>query len=753
LSLFLPTAAYRSYPFVALDESALLALREAGHSSSLLIGLGPLLRLLENFLRVTGQQLSAASLSTQTFESVYRQFAGVIHSSKFLDASPAKRISLTTQWVAIARGLRKASFISFEPGLIHALEPEVLAAEVEQLPLIPEMVRLYAGWRMVSSDDRGAYLHLYQIHAKFGASFCDRYFHAIEAFVAGRRKGRLPAGIAEFTKFLVNCDLIESSTSLTDSRKVFYVLRDFCVHFFLNGQEAERTSTVSHSKGEWADFLSFYKDHLVTSGIFSGSAGPYPAPPRSPRGGIRHLSLSGDSEVITGKLLTPVPLELTDTQAIQILFVGIKQDIQAIRDWAENQCDLMWHRHMRRQDLANVGIARKIESSRWLNTQGGTKDRANPRWIEDAAATFSAHGYLCARDVRLKDLYGTPLPQAATELAMPTTGSLVPHCCILVTEHHQITDAFLEDLLLYDDAGKRIGIEETDAGTKLIGAKPRRGPRSAQQSILLSPKALQIVNQIIAVTQPVRDYLRAKGDRAWRYLLLTTGSAFGWPRRGGRISSTLWHEIRTQTLAEQLESSADLDSNKARRLAERFSLTRLRASCGIRVYLETMSVQKMAEALGHAEYRPRLLASYLPEPIARFFAERWIRIFQNAFIVEVMKDRPLLSKVTDFKTPEQLNEFMKNHVLTVPPNLEPNEVQPTAATSNDGQVIFTLAPETLAALMRTSRDLAQSVDVDPVLKYWSAVSDHLVAYIEEQLKDREDIQSCLADAKSMLQAA
>lgn len=92
---------------------------------------------------------------------------------------------------------------------------------------------------------------------------------------------------------------------------------------------------------------------------------------------------------------------------------------------------------------------------------------------------------------------------------------------------------------------------------------------------------------------------------------------------------------------------------------ERVSLTSLRASCGVAVYLRTKDVTEMAKALGHAKYDPSLLGRYLPEAILAFFQTRWIRIFQRSFICEAMKDSPYLLEATTFETMDELHVFEK----------------------------------------------------------------------------------------------
>lgn len=754
LPVFLPSIGYRSFPLKAIHEAAHLALTQAAAAAYFPFGPKSLFRLLENFLQVTGQELTLCDLASRSFERIYFQFVGVINSEKFIELSPQRRSSLITQWVALARALNTSIKLQFEPDDAFKLGIKKLTLEVDALPLLQVKVNLYSGWKAISLDGKCVYLHLYQLQEKLGQEFCDQFFCILKTYIAGRRKARLPAGVPELVSFLGDYDLAGSSSDFADRTKVFYLLRDFCIYFFRSGCEGENANSVAWQRLRWTQYLAFHKGHLEAGQLFAAPLGPYPSPPprRLPTG-IRHIASSVDNQAITHKLLTPVPLFVTDAEAIQILFESIQRDISLIVAWADAQCAGIWHRYQRRVELQASGEARVRAPRKGPNGTGRLTDKSNPQWIANAAATFERNGYLCGRDTRLSRLYGGPLKQAAYELAIPTTSSLLPHCCILVAEHPAITDAFLEDFILYDESGKQVGMEETDAGVKLIGYKPRRGPRHSEQKILLSEKALAVFCQLIALTEPLRTYLKARGDDSWRYLLLTAGSAFGRPIRMGRFAAMMHRNQRTEAHAAQIQELPDISPAEALSLATRFSLSRLRASAGVKVYLDTLSVAKMSEALGHAEHNRTLLQSYLPEPIARFFIERWIRIFQNAFIVEVMKDHPLLGKVTDFETPEGLHKFMTAHVLKVPPNLEPNTVSEPEELASKPSAVFCISADTLAALIMTTGTTTRAEEVGATKRYWSLVSEHLLKYIRTQMTDREDIQECLIEAERIVQEA
>ena len=74
-----------------------------------------------------------------------------------------------------------------------------------------------------------------------------------------------------------------------------------------------------------------------------------------------------------------------------------------------------------------------------------------------------------------------------------------------------------------------------------------------------------------------------------------------------------------KSLINFLVSHKEIQEESAINFANKVTLTKMRASVAVQVYLKTKSTTKMAQALGHTRYRPELLEHYLPEPILDFF--------------------------------------------------------------------------------------------------------------------------------------
>ncbi|OAK63666.1 hypothetical protein A3K87_16435 [Variovorax paradoxus] len=467
------------------------------------------------------------------------------------------------------------------------------------------------------------------------------------------------------------------------------------------------------------------------------------------------------------KLLTPIPLELTDDQALQFIFCQIRADADRIKQWAWTEVERMAALLERRHVLAAHGGVRVV-GARAKEGVGADKVMFSTEWdhpdhLENGAATFEHYGYPCSADVSVYDfnaLFPCPRGRWVEELAVPRSGALTPHCAILVSEHPAITPSFLENFELFDKQGKVKGILSTDTGQIIAGVKLRRGADLAAQEIFLTARSAFAFDQILRLTQPLRDHLRARNDDNWRYLLLASGRAFAYPTRIKNLSGLTSNPWPVARLEESFVRALGCSPDEAGHFVRKFSLSSLRASMGVIVYLDTRSVEQMAKALGQVKYEPQLLERYLPKVIREFFLERWIRIFQTGIIVEALKDSEYLLEATDFTSMDELDEFLRNHALKVPPQsqslAEAQPQDPWAIGDLDvpQEVVFGLNERILTLLLSLEKAGSSSERaLNPKAKYWAEMTTALIPYVRSTAVRREDIRAYLASAETLAHPA
>lgn len=730
-------------------EALLTALASGPVPTYLRKSAGAVFRYFEVYLFLTGERVTEQTLTGRSMLPLAHGFIGALHSQRFMDAVIYMRKRYTSVFAKALSTLN--SNFSFE-GLgigreISAQETE-LAAVFDARQFSEEQIWLLRGWWAENKNGVRMHLPLHPMYARMGRAFTQRFYDACAAHTRGRVMGQIFA-----LRALVN--FIASRVEVTEARLLDRAFtskfwRDFLIdftQFSYNGGEGMQPSTIVNG---WNNqFMPFVRDALVPAGLFAVPLGGYPNPRgKSPSGVLSNVVLE-DGIYVKTRLLTRVPLHLSDAQAVQTLFVDIRRDFDLIRRWADGEVLRTNSRIARRIVLETQGTSRIIQPV-GTNTNGHKfiSSEANPQALANAATTLKKLGFVPqgvkGRDVRL--LFPAPLGETAQELGLPVTGSLVPYLTILVAEHPAITTSYLENLQLYNSAGVRIGLIKTDGRYYLVGDKPRRGAADAEQQIPLSDAALSAVQGMLRLTEPIRKYMREQGDDDWRYFVLSCGKGFGKPYRIRKLAPQTCFKERLRGIAAGLHDHCNIPLQQAQALAKRFSLGRLRASAGSLVYLETQSVHKMAEALGHKYYKPELLSRYLPPALQEFFQERWIRLFQNGILAEALKDSSYLLQSTDFETQGELVSFLSQHALKMLPNAEAT----TPQSSAQSEVAFGLDVGIFTVLLGIERAVTDAVSQakSPSANalHWAAITRALVRYVESSANCREDLQEQLAIA-------
>lgn len=761
--------AYADYPFEAIDHSTLeLFVRASSHVPHSKRSCGPVIKSLECFLQVTEQRLDLALLTSPKFAAMCKQFVGALYSDHFVVA----RTKLRYTWAKAFLMLLECAKIELPELVIPVIEISTTGptdfvksyqCQFEGLALNSEKVWLWQGWPSTNRSGRTSWLPLYFVYVRLGKEFTEHLYRVCDEYYSGRKAQRI-VGLSELVRFIHQYPEELSKAQFARSSFVTQFWRDFYRYYMRIGHSAG--VEIAQLTVNWRnEFVFFAKEYLVQSGLFAKQYGELPSLRIGRKFGHQtNVKSTSEGIEVKTKLITHIPLNITDSEAMEILFKQIEEDFDLITKWASWATEDIWKRYLRRIDLAPHGRVRKVmyspsfiryesdeDKQRWINNQN------NPQYLQNISATFAHYGYMCSGETGAVGLlFPPPRDRVAYELALPSTGSLLPHCVLLVARHPKITPSFLENFELFDKHGQRTGFHEIDAGFVLDGRKDRSGPLEGQQVIILTSETTDLVLQIIALTEPLRAFLKARGDDNWRYLLLTCGEGFGYPRRIRRLASDTSIPERLEALANSLGNTSSLPHVQRLEYVRRFSLPALRAQAGVLIYLKERSARKMAEALGHKEYSPDLLDRYLPRPIKAFFQERWIRIFQTGIVVEALKDSPHLLRASGFTHMAELNQFLQHHVLKkleVEPEDGSRETKKGRRNSHDtsqSEVMFGVNLEILTALLGLQAAVhAATAAVSGKAKYWAEITKRLVGFIESEFCIRPDLKAYLTEAKAV----
>lgn len=735
MTIFTTSLSYQGYPLQAIEKAVSEPLVRLSSSGPQWRRLNSALIRLECYLEVTDQTLVKQDLFSKSGSKKLHEFTAALYSSKF-DAS------ISQPW-AIARVLKNAlqtEFPNSRPVEKFPCTPSRenwpldfidLVEEFSSRELNFERISFWQGWTIRNINGKEQHLRLWPIYQRYGPECAAQIYEACNTWYRGRRAAHIPV-VQEFIDYLANK---EQKIDVMSPTSLGLIFGDFFTAFFSKRHTSGLSLAIATR--EWHKFVSLICEHLLGKSW----ANPLPVVPhpqtRRLSGAKSQVRTTPEGYSTKHSLITPIPLHLSDSEAKEILFRTIRKEHDDLLKWARSEAEQARERLARRKLLAPKGII-SLKSTTGANN--GIRFRTS-RECEDhlahAAATFEASGFNYVGSGRANLHYPRPLDQTAFELGLPLPQLLLAHATILVANHPSITPSFLESLYLFDKNGSRTGLIETDAGAYLRGFKMRKGANRAQQDVLLNTETRQVINDVILMTEPLREWLRNKGSDSWRRLFLATTSMGNAP-----LEWKPTHEASRQTawLASRFTEILGIRDDTSKDLAERFSLKRFRSSAGVLVYIETGSVEQMAKALGHTQYSPRLLDHYLPRPIQEFFVERWIRLFQTGIICEALKSSPYLLEASSFTSMQELDEFLENHALRrIPAHLEnPDAIGGAPHDPEPSSVAFGIETGILTILISLERAVrkAQSTPCGRATR-WASIAERLIPYLEVQTEQPE----------------
>jgi hypothetical protein len=126
------------------------------------------------------------------------------------------------------------------------------------------------------------------------------------------------------------------------------LIKEFCFVFFNKEQDTERA--LYNSKKKWNKFIEAFDEIFLDGNVLPKISITLPRAPRQERKGFeKRISIKNGIEV-KSKLITEIPLNITDDVALEILFKKINSDVELTLKWANhnikeliNLCDKSFH--------------------------------------------------------------------------------------------------------------------------------------------------------------------------------------------------------------------------------------------------------------------------------------------------------------------------------------------------------------------------------------------------------------------------
>lgn len=699
-----------------------------------------LLKLLECVLDITNETLNLTELKDEKFITIEKIFCGAIICNSFINISHANKYRYYDTWKQFIRNL-KSEDLTTADDRDYNFHLNTASCEANlNLYLTTSKDHIaewyWGAWEVKNAFGARHYLPLVEIFKLHGYEFTKKIYDACQAALNARRSKNIQ-GLKELCKFISENCRDYTAQDLANQSLANSFWAGFREYYFVTGYNYGKGKTLRTLRNTWQySIVPFMESYLVKRGII---AAPLPLgyknipelePSHSPN--VRTCELGVKTNY---KLTTPVPLSVTDDQAIKILFSGLQSDIAAIKEWATQKSSA----HYMKFNLAKLCGVNSAPRSRDASLEYGTS--AHYHHI-----CYQLHntGYKTRADKDFRLSFPPVLGRAADTLGLPHSYSLAPFAILLVIEHPAITPGFLTTLEFYDKNGNECALVPQDNHTYLVGNKFRRGPSLAEQKIKLTPDTLALINQVKEITEPLRQYLKSRQDDNWRKLFLCCGKGFGYPLH----VRNFFNGEKDRTL-EDIQEITGITDEHANKLREQVSLDSIRATRGVIIFLETESLTAASKELGHAEFSLKLLKSYIPKPLLEFFETRWMRVFQQTIILHALKDSPFLLQASGMHSMEEVHDFLNNHALKLKKREKPLETPKASLLFPNTEVIFCISEEILVILL--SIIMASEIGTNtlkPKFIYWLRISRQIIKQIESSDNNRHDFKEMLDRARS-----
>ncbi|MBM4845990.1 hypothetical protein HYO58_20960 [Vibrio parahaemolyticus] len=583
-------------------------------------------------------------------------------------------------------------------------------AQFRQLELDKTKIDYLNGWQVVSKEGKEHEAYLDTLYVNFGEVFTNKVHLALKNYAFTQKSSSLNSALAHFRKLFVGFSTVYSDRDglsieafLSRNHVQLFFHKVFKV-LFVRSQAAQHCPKVFHVY--WRNAINYYTECFIKTGVFAEPHKPFIVPDwKDPKEAAPTFSIGGNATLPENlRWFANIPLKIKDEEAVSIIQHRVDRDMAHIRHVCHLKFEELLEREERNKDFLNNGLVKPISDTigdvQYRNFVGADK-------LGNTVATFYAHG-IAAKDTGYRSFlgFGVNASQLNTELNLPTKSTLNVLLTLLVIEHPLITPSWLAKWDLFDVNGNMVGYKQVGNQHIAVSYKSRKGATNAQQEVVLNKFSKSIVEFLIQHTRMSREHLKQKGNINWRKMILTATATNA--MRPSDLNNTLhsatdfYDWLQDKSL---FDKSSDIVLKDAKAISDIHSLRSIRRHRGLQIYLETCSMDAVAEALGHEKKDARLLNSYLPKPLMDFFNARWVRQFQNAILLEAMKDSVYRLDAVNMSI-EDIEEFLNNHGISKIPEHFDHGFNQQTDTDNETsepiafkQLAYTISTSLLQLLM------------------------------------------------------
>ena len=643
----------------------------------------------------------------------FQSFIGFVYSNN--DITIKRRYSLGNHIKALFRYIAQDKHLTLDEVKLSDTKITVDASscltQFRKLNIEKTKADYLDGWRVVSKEGKEHEAHLDTLYVNFGEAFTNKVHLALKNYAFTQKSSSLEQVLLELRKLFVGISIVYNDRGgltiealLSRNHVQLFFHKVFKV-LFVRSQAAQNCPKSFHVL--WRKVINFYTECFINTGVFAEPYKPFIVPDwKDPKDAAPTFSIGGNgTQPENLRWFANIPLKIKDEEAVSIIQQRVDRDMAHIRHVCLLKFDELLERENRNIAFQSTGSVKPLSSSnshdlQYHNLVGADK-------LDNTVATFYAHGIAAKNTGYLSFLgFHGNSSQLNTELNLPTSSTLNVLLTLLVMEHPLITPSWLAKWDLFDVNGNQVGFKQVGNQHIAVSYKSRKGATNAQQEVVLNEFSKSIVEFLIQHTRVSREHLKQKGDVNWRKMILTATTAN--VIRPSSLNLTLLYATGFYCWLQDkslFDMSSDITLKDAKAISDIHSLRSIRRHKGFQIYLETRSMDAVAEALGHEKKDANLLTSYLPKPLMDFFNARWIRQFQNAILLEAMKDSVHRLDAVNMNA-QDIEEFLNNHSISnIPEHFDHGFVQQTT-TDNEvsellafNQLTYTISTSLLQLLM------------------------------------------------------
>ncbi|EHZ2726892.1 hypothetical protein L7E35_004336 [Vibrio parahaemolyticus] len=565
------------------------------------------------------------------------------------------------------------------------------------------------GWQVVSKEGKSVEAHLDTLYVNFGEAFTNRVHLALKNYAYTQKSTTLVQVSIILKQLFIGMSTVYNERdgltieALLSRNHVQHFFHKIFKVLFVRSQAAQYCPKSFHVK--WRNTINNYTDCFINTGVFSEPHKPFIVPAwKDPKDAAPTFSIGGDAtEKESYRWFADIPLKIKDEEAVSIIQQRLERDIAHIKHVCLVKFEELLEREERNKAFLKTGLVKPLSGTlghlQYNHFVGADK-------LDNTVATFYAHG-IAAKEHYLSFLgfFGNA-NQLCTELNLPSKSTLSALLTLLVMEHPKITPSWLARWELFDVNGNIVGYKQVGNQYIAVSYKSRKGPTNAQQEVVLNEFSKSVVEFLIQHTHMAREYLKKNGNINWRKMILTaTASNVVCPSKLNQTlhsANDFYDWLQDKSL---FDNSSGITLKDAQAISDIHTLRSIRRHRGLQIYLKTRSMDAVAEALGHEKKDARLLTSYLPKPLMDFFNDRWVRQFQNAILLEAMKDSVHCLDAVNMSA-EDIEEFLNNHGISNISEHFDHGFNQQAATDNEtseflafDQLTYTISTSLLQLLM------------------------------------------------------